>query len=249
MKRRSGGTRGSEDDVVPTLSLPTSFSIDPNFPHPTLIVPSTTITEYQSTETRYATITTGNPTPQTESSSGLSTVTTTAPGHLPTGMDHYPTNRSQWERWDGGVKGGVMAAAVVVALIIIALGIWFCCGGKRKWRSATKQEDGTTLPLHTVIRNCSFRNRPQEQQAAAGGDAPPPRYEEVVPNQHQRLAGGIAHATEEDDGVVADGKTPLSEIPFEDVVLDSTPSESSSSRSFAERHHHGPGNTTGHTNS
>lgn len=110
----------------------------------------------------------------------------------------------------------------------------------------------------------------------AGGhglDVPPPQYEEHVPPAHQRLAGGMARRgdqmqiqpmVEEDDGmgVVADGKTPLSEIPFEDVVLTPTngsqasgsaspsPSGSEGGRDFGERHAmgNGGGNTYGHTN-
>ena len=62
------------------------------------------------------------------------------------------------------------------------------------------------------------------------------------------LHGGEA----EEDGVVADGKTPLSEIPFEDVVLDppsSSSSTSSANQAFAAMHHDGMGDTRGHTNS
>ena len=91
---------------------------------------------------------------------------------------------------------------------------------------------------------------------APGGDAPP-SYEEVVP-PHLRVATGpprMLHGgeAEADDGVVADGKTPLSEIPFEDVVLEPSSSSSSSSSSanqaFNAMHHNGVGDTRGHTNS
>jgi len=84
----------------------------------------------------------------------------------------------------------------------------------------------------------------------------------VVPPQHQTLAGGIAPVRTsvppgEEFNVVADGKTPLSEIPFEDVDLGTAltqPSSSSSasgsgSRTFEETHHTGIGDTRGHTNS
>jgi hypothetical protein len=87
-----------------------------------------------------------------------------------------------------------------------------------------------------------------------GGDAAPPRYEEVVPAAHLRVAVGMVrmpHDGEDEEGMVADGKTPLSEIPFEDVVLEpssSSSSTSSANRSFATMHHNGNGDTTGHTN-
>ncbi len=86
-----------------------------------------------------------------------------------------------------------------------------------------------------------------------GPEAPPPRYEEVVPSQHQTIAGGIAHVRDDDernvaDGIVADGKTPLSEIAFEDVVLDRSNGEGSS-RTFEAQHFGLGGDTRGHTNS
>ena len=82
-------------------------------------------------------------------------------------------------------------------------------------------------------------------------------YAEVAPPEHQTVAGGIRDANEvqrveDESAVVSDGKTPLSEIPFEDVVLERHASESessgSSSRGFEQRHHGIGGDTTGHTN-
>jgi hypothetical protein len=87
-----------------------------------------------------------------------------------------------------------------------------------------------------------------------GGDAPPPSYEEVVA-PHLRVATGpprLVVGGETEDGVVADGKTPLSEIPFEDVALEpstSTSSTSSANQAFEAMHHNGVGDTRGHTNS
>jgi hypothetical protein len=55
-----------------------------------------------------------------------------------------------------------------------------------------------------------------------------------------------------EDAVVADGKTPLSEIPFEDVMLEQSSSSSSTSsanQAFETVHHNGIGDTRGHTNS
>jgi hypothetical protein len=103
--------------------------------------------------------------------------------------------------------------------------------------------------MHTI------QNRGVDEAATTGrpDDDAPPSYEEVVPPQHQRLAGGIPNNTnttsEEDDAVVSDGKTPLSEIPFEDVVLDHVSSQSSGSRGFDQMHHGAGGDTRGHTNS
>lgn len=91
----------------------------------------------------------------------------------------------------------------------------------------------------------------QAGDAAMSGaaDAPPPLYEEAVPPEHQYVAGGATYVREDDEqGIISDGKTPLSEIPFEDVVLDHSPSEGSA-RSFGERHHGLGGDTTGHVNS
>lgn len=82
-------------------------------------------------------------------------------------------------------------------------------------------------------------------------------YAEVAPPEHQTVAGGMRDANEvqrieEESAVVSDGKTPLSEIPFEDVVLERHVSESessgSSSRGFEARHHGMGGDTRGHTN-
>ena len=55
---------------------------------------------------------------------------------------------------------------------------------------------------------------------------------------------------QEEEGVISDGKTPLSTLSLEDVVLDTRMNAGGSSRDF-ERRHHGAriGNTTGHTNS
>jgi hypothetical protein len=86
-----------------------------------------------------------------------------------------------------------------------------------------------------------------------GPDAPP-SYEEVVP-PHLSLATGpprVVLAPGPEDGVVADGKTPLSEIPFEDVMLEPSSSSSSSgsaNQAFEAVHHNGIGDTRGHTNS
>lgn len=145
-------------------------------------------------------------------------------------------------------------AAIIGIVIIVIFSIWFCCNGcgvRKKNREATG-ENGD-LPMHTMQNRGVEIGPPTANRDAEA----PPSYEEVVPPQHQHLAGGmpIRHGiargpmSDDDDAVVSDGKTPLSEIPFEDVVLDHSSSESSSSRTFDHRHHAGGGDTTGHTNS
>ena len=78
------------------------------------------------------------------------------------------------------------------------------------------------------------------------GGGPPPRYEEAVPPQHQRIAGGLESVRDEEEGIISDGKTPLSEIPFEDVVLTHVGSEGSGS-GIEESHRRFGGDTRGHT--
>jgi hypothetical protein len=110
------------------------------------------------------------------------------------------------------------------------------------------------LPLSTMP---GAERRGRQDDRAVDGDPPPPQYEETAPHQHQTIAGGITHVREEEEGVISDGKTPLSEIPFEDVVLDhpvsagsaSGSGSPSSAREFAMRHHGLGGDTRGHTNS
>lgn len=230
MNRRSGGTRGIEDDAPLTLSeSPSSTYFDTQSSlyttHPTAIA-SSTRTATTSTATMV-------------NSSLAPPVATT----VEWGVTQGSANSSGWNNMGHGLKSGVIVATVIGLVLVFLLSIWFCCGGgKARWRrKASSNEDAGVLPLHTV---------PREDQPHNIGDAPPPRYEEVVPSQHQRLAGGISHTRDDEEaGMVADGKTPLSEIPFEDVVLEHTISESSSSQSFSTRHHNGIGDTRGHTNS
>ena len=151
---------------------------------------------------------------------------------------------------------------------IVFLSFWFCCGGRARW--ARKQEARRTaeaearaeaggLPLYT-IRNGRNAQPGVNRAPEVGADAPPV-YEEVAPPQHQTVARGVrseedVQRAEVEEAVVSDGKTPLSEIPFEDVVLERHPSESesasasssSASRDFQQRHHGMGGDTTGHTN-
>jgi len=174
-----------------------------------------------------------------------------------------------------GAKAGVIAIMLLGILAIVLVSIWFCCGGKSRWARRKAAREGAPLPLHTISNQPQEQSRGPPQPAAQtasdqpasdqyargqptgyqrGGELPPPSYEEAVPAQHQRLAGGLPTRDDEEDGMVVDGKTPLSEIPFEDVVLDHSPSGSSSSansanQSFSARHHNQHGDTSGHTNS
>ena len=92
--------------------------------------------------------------------------------------------------------------------------------------------------MHSVRRNRFIIQRVpanESQQAMVGAaammgaEAAPPKYEEVAPPQHQSIAGRISvdSREQEESGMVADGKTPLSEIPFEDVMLNYVHSGSS----------------------
>jgi hypothetical protein len=114
--------------------------------------------------------------------------------------------------------------------------------------NATSQQNQQLQNRSVVLSNLPVAHL-AAQNGPVPGDAPPPQYQEAVPPRHQTIAGGITHVREEEEGVISDGKTPLSEIPFEDVVLSSASSESSSARDFGQRHHGGGGNTYGHTNS
>lgn len=135
-------------------------------------------------------------------------------------------------------------------ILVVALSVWFCCGccGLRAKRNRQRAHPGrqntpvvTQHPVPLRMISTSEATRPTEL------DAPPPRYEEVVPPQHQHTSGGVRHAAELEEGIISDGKTPLSEIPYEDVALHELPS-AGSSRNFGNRHHELGGDTRGHTN-
>lgn len=172
-----------------------------------------------------------------------------------------------FEQLATGTKAGVAMAIVIGIVLIIILSAWFCCNccGYRKRKVIHNNPRVTSvLPLHTMQTQTQAPPAPVAQVVGTQprelphphphlhphSDAPP-AYEEVVrpqPQQH-RITTDLPHTSEEDSGVVADGKTPLSEIPFEDVVLDHASSQSSSSRTFEQTHHGLGGDTRGHTNS
>ncbi|RDW92182.1 hypothetical protein BP5796_01576 [Coleophoma crateriformis] len=93
-------------------------------------------------------------------------------------------------------------------------------------------------------------------------NAPPPsydaiRHDAIVPAHAHHRIGGQGQGEDDEFNVVADGKMPLSEIPFEDVDIEalyrfesnSAISSINASRDFAQNHRRGGGNTIGHTNS
>jgi hypothetical protein len=154
-----------------------------------------------------------------------------------------------WDSLGPGKQAVVILVILMGTLAVVLLSSWFCCGccglrRRRRKRIEAQQQSGVdntrSIPLHTIANRIPG--------VAPRGDVPPPQYEEVVPPQHTTVAGGIGHVREEDSAIVADGKTPLSEIPFEDVVLDRSVGEGSS-RTFENRHYGLGGDTTGHTNS
>jgi hypothetical protein len=186
--------------------------------------------------------------------------------------DPYPQASNTWDQLGHSAHHAIIACVILGGIAVLFFAAWHFRPGRSRSRPSQSQDAGPAgagagagiLPLHHIRRPAARREAAREDGGQAGGfvsvglppggDAPPPRYEEVVTAQHQRLAGGMAatsHVAEAEDGMVADGKTPLSEIPFEDVVLDhasSSQSSSSANRAFAEMHHSGPGDTTGHTN-
>ncbi|KAH6722240.1 hypothetical protein DL95DRAFT_96569 [Leptodontidium sp. 2 PMI_412] len=227
-------------------SIPTGFPT--SFPNPFLNgedEQSSTLTT-STTKTIIPAAMTSQTTPP-----GLQTTMTTST----TSSYYYPTHTGYpdknhdgfFDRLESGTKAGMGIAIAFGILIIVIVSTWYCCGccglraRRRKRREGTRAPDINTqrpVPLNTMNSNTA---------PPPAGDAPP-QYEEAVPPRHQHIAGGARYIREdEEEGVISDGKTPLSEIPFEDVVLDHSPSEGSS-RSFSERHHGLGGDTTGHTN-
>src|SRR4051794_21931834 len=121
MNRRSGGTRGTEDDAPLTLSETlSSTNVDAQSSlyttRPTAIA-SSTRTAITSTSTMI----------------NSSTRPTMAPP-LVTGVAQDFANTGAWNNMGHGLKGGVIVAAVIGVVLVILLSIWFCCGGKAKWR-------------------------------------------------------------------------------------------------------------------
>lgn len=154
------------------------------------------------------------------------------------------------------VRNLVSVIMVVGVLLLAAIGMWYCYRkGQRKRILAENSRIGDnfrsegSLPLHNI------RSPPPVHRAAGvEGEEPPPMYAEVIQPGHQRIAGGITNVREEEEGIISDGKMPLSEIAFEDVVLERSRSGGSGSSSRSpgngfQNHHGMGGDTSGHTNS
>ncbi|KAH8820875.1 hypothetical protein F5884DRAFT_745214 [Xylogone sp. PMI_703] len=202
-----------------------------------------------------------------------STTTSSSGSSLPAGSGGQG---SVWERISTGAKVAIIIAIILGVIVIVIFSLLFCCGCCC-WKSPLSsvgrrniaEETGRAVPLENVApdtthagitpveapaqRRLSLRRRPRDA---------PPSYEEAVPASHQQLAIGepISPVPEEDaSNIVVDGKTPLSEIPFEDVDVNALggPSSSASASSaavsasevrlFHDAHHNQAGDTTGHT--
>lgn len=158
-----------------------------------------------------------------------------------------------WGAMEHGTHIGVIVSIIIGIIFIVFFSFWFCCGGRAWWSKhhGSHRTDAGELPLYAVRGG---RNTQAGVNRAEDGIDAPPTYAEVAPPEHQTVAGGMRNEVErqEEEAVVSDGKTPLSEIPFEDVVLERNPSESesssSASRDFEQRHHGMGGDTRGHTN-
>ncbi|EPE27797.1 hypothetical protein GLAREA_04588 [Glarea lozoyensis ATCC 20868] len=157
-----------------------------------------------------------------------------------------------------GAKAAVAIGILFGIVFIVAFSMWYCCGccgirnqrrgmvpdGQRRIPSndISAQPTGTVLPLHEI------RSR-SPQAMSPPPDPSPPSYDEVVSPRNRAPPGGMFLSRPVDeDGMIPDGKTPLSEIVFEDVVLDRPHTGGSSSQTFEQRHHGAGGNTQGHTN-
>jgi hypothetical protein len=158
-----------------------------------------------------------------------------------------------------GAKAAVVIGLIFGIIFIVAFSMWFCCGccGIRDKRGGLAPDGaqrtssdampsgatGNILPLHNI------QSRSPSNAYPPPVDPSPPSYEETVSPRNQAPPGGMQFGHRiDDDGIIPNGKTPLSEIGFEDVVLDRPHTGESSSQTFEQRHHGSGGNTRGHTN-
>jgi hypothetical protein len=160
---------------------------------------------------------------------------------------------------------GVIISIILAILVIALLSFYFCCGGRAWWSHhhstaappSAINPDLDALPLYHFPGTQTLSRRSADE--GRGMSDAPPLYAEVAPPEHQTLARGTRRSEEEqrqEAAVVSDGKTPLSEIQFEDVdvhlVLERARSEASgsgnSSRDFEATHHGMGGDTWGHVN-
>ncbi|PBP18076.1 hypothetical protein BUE80_DR010961 [Diplocarpon rosae] len=140
-----------------------------------------------------------------------------------------------FDRLPSGTKAGIGISIAAGVLVIILFSVWFCCGCCGLRARSRKRHAEVTRASESSNQHLVPLSNIQNGDAGAG-NPPPPLYEEAVPPQHRHIAGGATQLNEEEEGVISDGKTPLSEFPFEDVVLDHSPSDGSS-MSYRDRHH------------
>jgi hypothetical protein len=187
------------------------------------------------------------------------------------------SNSNPWDHLGGISHHAIIACTVIGVILVICSIIWFL-----KTRRSMKVQPSLsgiepgTLPLHDLHtrpngagplgvaqRVASSRRvtqggpgmitRGDPGVRAPARDEPPPTYKEEMPPL-LRLRGELWTPYEVglEHGMLADGKIPLSEIPFEDVMLEqasSCSSTRSANQAFAAIHHNGTGDTRGHTNS
>lgn len=156
----------------------------------------------------------------------------------------------------------IIGCAIIGLIITLCVCTFILLLRRRRKLAQLNDVPAGTLPLYTLHARPNATGLvgggPGGTPGAPGGNVTgadaPPSYEEVAP-PHLSLATGpprMVLAAGPEDAVVADGKTPLSEIPFEDVMLEQSSSSSSTSsanQAFETVHHNGMGDTRGHTNS
>jgi hypothetical protein len=203
-------------------------------------------------------------TSSTQSGFSVSTVTSTtnpfqtAPTSQPTDNLLNNADDAGFDHLAHGVKAAVFV--MIVFAVIVCIGAYFFYRRRYRQRQQIQNRNGDIRrgygdPVNGE-RGLPLHNLQTPPAVHMEGEDSPPQYAEVVPPQHQRIAGGITNVREEEEGIISDGKTPLSEIAFEDVVLERTGSDASGSGSSSRspggefgRHHGMGGDTSGHTNS
>lgn len=132
----------------------------------------------------------------------------------------YPFNESTN---NSSFWNNTKTVAVIIPVVVIAFAIlltWCCCCRQRRATRARslsvpqQTPPYPAQPYHVDALQIPLATVPATHLANDG----PPQYMETLPSRHTTIARGPARDEEEAIGVVADGKTPLSEV-WEDVVL------------------------------
>lgn len=266
----------TDDDYAEGRGATTSFaSIHTAFPSPSSLLESSTPLTSTSLPSSRADVSV------VSFRGGVSTTTIFSSYLSPTA-----TAVAERKHHELGFPGGAGAGIAIGVLLLLVAAIWWsawkCCGfcgrARRRgphespggeveqhsdtnmlWRGGNVSISAASTPaLTSTTLNTALMANPQIPDAYA----PPPSYDAIrhdtlVPAHAHHRIGGQGHGEDEEFNVVADGKMPLSEIPFEDVDIEALHrSESSSatpsisaSRDLEEAHRRGYGDTTGHTNS